>query len=359
VRTRFPADNFPLFSLVGEKRLRSKKNVVKVVVAIATATMLCAFFIALLRGDISSGAILYLSPQKVEDPTLSPSSTFLINVSLFNVSSMAVCEFNLSYTPGIFVVSQLLKQPVNGQYPSVYGDVNDEQGYIYYRLTYKTPISLPEQDATLLCIEFTVMDYGFTLLDLHDTILKDSSGQPISHTAIDGSVWIIKHDIAIIGGTLPNETYAGRVVNIEVKVSNKGNIMENFTVRIFAEEQIIALLTVENLNPNETRTLCFAWGTSETNASKSPYEIRGHADIMPYEVNVTDNSCIIGNVKLKIVGDINNDDRVDLNDLAVWDSAFLSKPGDPNWNAQADINGDATVDKSDGILILENYRKTI
>jgi hypothetical protein len=64
-------------------------------------------------------------------------------------------------------------------------------------------------------------------------------------------------------------------------------------------------------------------------------------------------------VKLKLIGDVNGDGIVDINDLVAWDAAYGSRPGDLNWNVQADINGDGVVDQQDGQLIVQNYRNSL
>jgi len=43
-------------------------------------------------------------------------------------------------------------------------------------------------------------------------------------------------------------------------------------------------------------------------------------------------------------GDINWDGYIDGTDLALLQAAWYSKPGDPNWNPDADLDGDGRVD---------------
>src|SRR5262249_12395730 len=43
-------------------------------------------------------------------------------------------------------------------------------------------------------------------------------------------------------------------------------------------------------------------------------------------------------------GDANNDNLVDLDDLGLLANAFNTQPGDPLWNADADLNCDGVVD---------------
>jgi hypothetical protein len=151
----------------------------------------------------------------------------------------------------------------------------------------------------------------------------------------------------------------GNVVEITVTVTNYGNVPENFFTTIFANGNNITALQVLNLLPSEIRSIIYDWNTSGVPASNTPYTISAQADILPYETNTANNFFSNGSVKLKLVGDVNGDGKVDINDLTAWDAAYGSKPGDLNWNPQADINGDGVVDKLDGFLILQNYRNSV
>ena len=46
---------------------------------------------------------------------------------------------------------------------------------------------------------------------------------------------------------------------------------------------------------------------------------------------------IDGSVKIKMLGDVNGDGIVDIEDFVLISAAFRSTPGDPNWNPQADL----------------------
>lgn len=273
---------------------------------------------------------------------------------------MVSCEFNMSYIPGIFVLNNINKIKVQNQYPSSYTNADDLKGYIHVRLTYGQPITLLGQSAQLLDIEFTAISYGSTVLDLHDVSIKDKDGNTIPCAVEDGFVWIIKHDIAIIDCVVStNATYVNRLVDINVTVKNEGNVAENITVKIYANGQPIATLQITNLNSGETVTETVVWNTSGCTPSLTPYQIKAEADPVPYETNTANNIFIDGNVMIKIVGDINGDGTVNIEDLELWDAAYNSKPGDSNWNPQADINGNGCVDKEDGILIIQNYKNSL
>jgi len=57
-------------------------------------------------------------------------------------------------------------------------------------------------------------------------------------------------------------------------------------------------------------------------------------------------------------GDLDSSNRVDGFDLGRLGLAFGSRPGDPNWDPDADLNGDGIVDGADLAILVENFGKT-
>ncbi len=94
-------------------------------------------------------------------------------------------------------------------------------------------------------------------------------------------------------------------------------------------EYNLTSLQIQNLQPNETRIVLYDWNTSGFPASNIPYVIAAHADALPHETNTTNNVYVDGAVKLKLIGDVNGDGKVDVNDLTAWDTAYGAKTGDP------------------------------
>ena len=56
-----------------------------------------------------------------------------------------------------------------------------------------------------------------------------------------------------------------------------------------------------------------------------------------------------------LMGDINEDGKVDSSDLMIFAQAFGSEEGDPNWNEKCDFNGDGKVDTEDLLLLAQNF----
>jgi hypothetical protein len=143
---------------------------------------------------LPTNAVLYMSPSVIADPTITPPAIVAVNVSVANVTNMGYCEFNLTYTPNIFYVVELAKQPVQGQTPSMYYEIEDYKGFVYVQLTYSHPVTVNGNGATLMILNFAIVDYGITPLHLGNAIMKDGDGNPIPFETQDGYLAIIKHE---------------------------------------------------------------------------------------------------------------------------------------------------------------------
>lgn len=305
-----------------------------------------------------SGTTLYVDPPSIEDPTILPNDTITIRIMIDSVVGMKNCEFNLTYSPKVLSVQRVTKRPVQGLYPRINMGIDDITGFIWVNLSYANAVTITT-DTALVEIEFFVKDYGTTPLHFDSSTLHDNLGQPIPHDKQDGFVRIFIRNIAVVSvSTNYTETYVGRTIPVNVTVLNDGDITESFTVSLFYDTTLISTQDVTNLPPKGNTTLTFDWNTGSVLPSLTPYTIKAETSILPHEANVTDNTLVDGTVKLKIVGDVNGDGTVNIDDLVAWDAAYLTQPGNPNWNEQADINYDDIVDKADATIIIQHYKET-
>jgi hypothetical protein len=335
--------------------LRNIKTILAILAILCVAFPIAAATLLVQTGASSTG--LYVDPPSIEDPSIFPSNHIIIHIMIDSVSNMKTCEFNLTFSPGILSVWRLTKLAVQGQYPD--SKVNSDAGYIWVSLTYKTAVTITS-NTSILEIEFVAENYGATSLHFQSSKLTDNVGNPITHGTHDGFVMIILRNIVTKQISLSTlETYVGRIIPINVTVLNDGNIPESFTVSLYYDTTLIETKDVTDLAPKENITLTFNWNTGTVSPRVTPYTMKAEASTVPYEVNLTDNTLVDGTIKLKIVGDVNGDGTVNINDLIAWDNAYGSHAGDGNWNAQADINNDGTVDKADATLILDHYKETL
>jgi len=169
-------------------------------------------------------------------------------------------------------------------------------------------------------------------------------------------------DVAVVSVT-PSLTkvYAGGVVNVTVTVRNEGRETETFNVTAYADEDvavigdevIIRIQTVTELAPSNQTTLTFTWNT--TGVTPGNYTISAQASIVPAETDTNDNTYTDGWVVVRIVGDVDGDRDVDWVDLGLLGLAYGSRPGDDNWNPNADFDDDGEVTWIDLGLLGLNY----
>jgi hypothetical protein len=86
------------------------------------------------------------------------------------------------------------------------------------------------------------------------------------------------------------------------------------------------------------------------------YTITAVATI-PADNTPSDNTLADGAIKVRILGDANEDMRVDIKDILLCAKSFGSRQGEARWNLNADINDDNKVDIRDIFLVARNFGK--
>lgn len=59
--------------------------------------------------------------------------------------------------------------------------------------------------------------------------------------------------------------------------------------------------------------------------------------------------------ELRRMGDVNGDGIICMEDMKIFQAAYGSKPGSPNWNPACDLNGDGVIDLRDIVVAARNY----
>ncbi|MEM3697562.1 MAG: CARDB domain-containing protein [Candidatus Bathyarchaeia archaeon] len=243
---------------------------------------------------VTERARIFVDPPEIVDPTMRPSSTFSINITIDDVENLQVCTYNLTYETNVIGLIGLNFFKVFDEYP-IYTMVGDEEaGFIWMNLTYKTPVTVASPTA-LVKLTFHVELLGSSILDLHDTIFTNSTGEPIPHDEQDGYFSALIRDVAITN-VIPsrNWVYRGQPINVTVTALNKGNVSETFDVKAYYNTSLVGTITVYNLPPGETADLIFTWDT--TGVEEGNYTIKAEAMPVPYEFNTTDNEYVDGMV---------------------------------------------------------------
>jgi len=302
----------------------------------------------------STGTAIYVEPEELIDPTMVPSSTFRINITVVNATDLKTCEFNMSYNTAIISWISVTVFKVNGQTPTPSTIMNDEAGFIWLKLKYSTPVTITDPQP-LVEIGFHVDAFGVTPLDLHDTALINSEGEPIEHETRDGFFGTLIIDVAIVNIEAPRPwVYRGWILNINVTVKNEGNTSETFLVKAYYNSHLIGNMTVENLPPGNQSTVTLQWSTGDA-APCTNYILSAEIPPVPNEADLSDNSFVDGAVKVRILGDVDGNDKVDIADVRTVAIAFGSNPNRPRWNPDADLDQNQKIDIYDVWLAAKSF----
>jgi hypothetical protein len=166
------------------------------------------------------------------------------------------------------------------------------------------------------------------------------------------------HDIAVTNVTV-SKTVIGKgfTSNVTFLVVNKGDYPETFNVTAychdFTTDHDVFNGGYLSLNPSESTNKTFTWNT--TDFAYDNYTMTITASNVPGETYTSDNNCTMYNLTVTIPGDINGDFKVQLLDLVLLAHAYSSKPGDINWNTDADIDGNGIVGLSDLVALAQHY----
>jgi hypothetical protein len=305
--------------------------------------------------------VLAVKPEKIIDPTLLPPAAFKINVTLTDVEDLYGYEFKLTFDQKLLTCLQVnVIELFNETNYTPNMQIDNIKGFIIVNVTYYPP-AVPLNIYTptpIVNIKFRVKAIGACNLTLCETKLVNSLGQPIYHEVHSGFFQSLIRDIAILNLYAdPTAVFQGRETNITVTVRNDGNITETFTIKIYYNNNLITTVNVTDLPPNENTTVTITWLTKNINFGV--YTIKAEVPPVPYEFNTSNNVFVDGTIKVKIPGDVNGDDHVDIFDALDASASFGSVPGSPNWNPDCDINGDEIVDIFDLIILAGNFGKSL
>lgn len=317
---------------------------------------------------------IYVYPASTET-TLD--SDFVVYVRMANVTDLYAWEFQLNYNPAILDVTStaIVSGGLNEPTQTFQSITNETTGLLWWAVSTKYPTltGITYSDNSIFEIHFHTIAAGTSNLHLSGTILSDSNGTRIGHTATDGTVTVSVvyiPDLTITSMNIlnlncsiyANDTYVNGTTYyypVEVTVHNSGNSKPGtFEVKLEAywitggmilEAQQEQLLT--SLAPGASAIINF---TEMFNPKHTGYyRLTATADSrneIP-ESNETNNSLQNDNVPVTIVGDINGNHVVNILDASVIALSWGDTNADSWWNIKADLTHDGKIDILDATRI--------
>lgn len=306
-------------------------------------------------------AFLSVEPHEVVDPSLIPPKTFTVNVTIDDVENLYAYGFNITFNPLILSIKTLTIHTIfnDTNFDSVFY-VNNRHGFAWVEVAYYPPATpkTTYDPIGLVSILFIVKGYGSTPISLRNTFLANELGEPIAHETRDGLFKNFRRNIAVTNITLSHtKVYQGWSVKVNVTVKNKGDLEETFVVYAFCNDATIGFLTVTSLQPSNQSTISFTFTTSNLQPCRN-YSISARAEPVPNEIDISDNYLADGEIKVKLMGDVNEDRIVNMVDVGLIINAFGSYKGHSKWNEDADLNGSGFIDMKDVALAISNFGKS-
>jgi len=143
---------------------------------------------------------------------------------------------------------------------------------------------------------------------------------------------------------------------LEGHVGLKGLPATNITVRFFAPNT-----TTENVTMKTHTSTDSSGNFTIGNLTPGTYDVavKGSTSLSNLEsgVSLTAGNTTYREFGVLLEGDAIGDDYVDAGDFGILNGAWLSWPGQPNWDARADFSRDSYIDASDFGLLSENWLK--
>ncbi len=187
------------------------------------------------------------------------------------------------------------------------------------------------------------LDYTPTESGTHFIVVKWVSG--------DGTFTVeslIGRNVGVLS-VVPStgEAFDGWTVNVTVITQNLGGFAETFNVTAYYDTYVIDTLLVNSLMPDDSVTLIFSWNT--TGLSPGNYTISATAGPVTDEIDLLDNSLTDGVVRVRLLGDANDDGVIDLFDALLMVAAFNE------YDADCDFNGDGVINLVDALMLMSVF----
>ena len=297
------------------------------------------------------------------DATLGGEYTVYINIT--NVADLYAWEFQFNYNPAILDLTSTALVPggLNEPTQTFYSLTDETAGHLWWAVstTYPVKTGISYLSHSVFEIHFHAIGLGTSNLHLYGTIISRSNASKITHTTTDGSITVRIPDLIVASITVidnacsiyANDTNAGGgtyYYPVEVTVQNVGNgTAASFHVKLevyWATGSLLETqqeLTVSGLSESASVVVNFTSLFHPTYTGF--YRLTATVDSQNEIEESTESNNLLSkeNVKVTVIGDVNNDAVVDILDGVRISIAWDSTPSDPWWNIKADLNHNGFV----------------
>jgi len=185
----------------GEKKKMKRKTLLCLT---SVALMFLGVFMIGLVGAQPTWTI-GVEPSSKIDPGLGPGSTFTVEIWVRNVTDLVGVEFKLGYNKTVLNATSITYGGVfgpPGDYFPLISAIYYDAGYLHYSIMEMFGQPGFTGDGRAATINFTVLSFGESVLDLYDTILGIESGA-MPHDVLDGYFSNIHKWLDYQGSLLP------------------------------------------------------------------------------------------------------------------------------------------------------------
>ena len=314
---------------------------------------------------LTNGIITILLPSTETYLVATPSinevtlgDSFTLSIDIFNVTDLYGYDIILNYNISLLTANSIQEGPFLKSAGETYifaNTTDNEEGYVRFAVSLLGTPTGVSGNGTLFTINFTASLHYTGVVDLLLTYvdLLNHTIQPIPCLAIDGQITIVEIDIekctvvknetiyevtAVSNSTIHDLSYDDEEYKMDLNVSGASGTVSFCNITLPKELLNGTLVVLVNGNPvdytkieNETHiTLTFTFHNSRSTIQ----------------------------ILVSIIGDLNGDRIVNLQDIVIVCLAYGSTPDSPNWNPIADIIQDNIINLRDAVAVCLNYGKT-
>ena len=318
---------------------------------------------------IAQSALIAVEPASL---VATLDETFQINITIYDVANLTGWEFKLFFLKSVLNCSAVAEGPFLKSGGSTFKIFNITNNYNSTHGRILAGCALQGMNVSVngtgvaAIVTFKALFPGNTPLDLIDTKLSDEKipAQPIPHTAIDGTVYVIgtSPDVAVTLvkplKTIIGKSYTG---NTNVTAENHGGFPATFNVTAYANATAFASANI-SLTIGSSDIITLSWNTSTF--AYGNYTIKAIADTVPGETDTADNTYIsVIQVHVGVPGDVSGptqgvyDGTTNMRDIQYLILLFNTNPSSPNWKPNADVNNDGVCNMRDIQIAILNFNK--